>query len=139
MADSSGTTLMDLITSDPSSMTAPPPPPPSSSSVTMPPSSGMGKPAAQTERKSKRGTLMQIQSDTISAAKAALNPVRTNIMPQKQKKKPVSYAQLARSIHELAATSDQKSSQKQLVHHVFPKLAVYNSVDPSLAPSLLMV
>jgi hypothetical protein len=25
------------------------------------------------------------------------------------------------------------------VHHVFPKLAVYNSVDPSLAPSLLMV
>ncbi|KAL7191013.1 hypothetical protein ACSBR2_023147 [Camellia fascicularis] len=143
MADSSGTTLMDLITSDPSSMTAPPPPPPSSSSssssVAMPPSSGMGKAAAQTERKSKRGTLMQIQSDTISAAKAALNPVRTNIMPQKQKKKPVSYAQLARSIHELAATSDQKSSQKQLVHHVFPKLAVYNSVDPSLAPSLLML
>lgn len=82
---------------------------------------------------------MQIQSDTISAAKAALNPVRANIMPQKQKRKPVSYAQLARSIHELAATSDQKSSQKQLVHHVFPKLAVYNSVDPSLAPSLLML
>jgi hypothetical protein len=25
------------------------------------------------------------------------------------------------------------------VNHVFPKLAVYNSVDPSLAPSLLMV
>ncbi|KAL5991580.1 hypothetical protein ACLOJK_012489 [Asimina triloba] len=60
-------------------------------------------------------------------------------MPQRQKKRPVSYAQLARSIHELAATSDQKSSQKQLVHHVFPKLAVYNSVDPSLAPSLLML
>ncbi|GFS44291.1 SH3 domain-containing protein [Actinidia rufa] len=103
-----------------------------------PPPSSMGKPA-QTDRKSKKGTLMQIQSDTISAAKAALNPVRTNIMPQKQKKKPVSYAQLARSIHELAATSDQKSSQKQLVHHVFPKLAVYNSVDPSLAPSLVML
>lgn len=33
----------------------------------------------------------------------------------------------------------QKSSQRQLVHQVFPKLAVYNSVDPSLAPSLLMV
>ncbi|KHN16707.1 hypothetical protein glysoja_002804 [Glycine soja] len=65
--------------------------------------------------------------------------VRTNIMPQRQKKKPVSYSQLARSIHELAATSDQKSSQRQLVHHVFPKLAVYNSVDPSLAPSLLML
>lgn len=78
---------------------------------------------------------MQIQSETISAAKA----VRSNIMPVKQKKRPVSYAQLARSIHELAATSDQKSSQKQLIHHVFPKLAVYNSVDPSLAPSLLML
>ena len=25
------------------------------------------------------------------------------------------------------------------MNHVFPKLAVYNSVDPSLAPSLLMV
>ncbi|KAJ0921749.1 hypothetical protein HanPSC8_Chr05g0195281 [Helianthus annuus] len=52
---------------------------------------------------------------------------------------PVSYAQLARSIHELAASSDQKKSQRELVHHVFPKLAVYNSVDPSLAPSLLML
>ncbi|KAH1251615.1 hypothetical protein GmHk_05G014449 [Glycine max] len=139
MADSSGTTLMDLITADPT-------PAPSSSSTaaassapTAPASlpSALGKPPA--EKKSKRAALMQIQNDTISAAKAALHPVRTNIMPQRQKKKPVSYSQLARSIHELAATSDQKSSQRQLVHHVFPKLAVYNSVDPSLAPSLLML
>ncbi|ONK62002.1 uncharacterized protein A4U43_C08F35790 [Asparagus officinalis] len=79
---------------------------------------------------------MQFQNDTILAAKA-LNPVRT--AQRQRKKKPVSYSQLARSIHELAATSDQKSSQKQLVNHVFPKLAVYNSVDPSLAPSLLML
>ncbi|GMJ13209.1 TPLATE-associated SH3 domain containing protein [Hibiscus trionum] len=96
------------------------------------------------EKKSKRAALMQIQHDTISVAKAALHPVRAaNIVShhkQKQKqKKPVSYAQLARSIHELASTSDQKSSQKHLVHHVFPKLAVYNSVDPSLAPSLIML
>uniref|UniRef100_A0A5B6YHF8 SH3 domain-containing protein n=1 Tax=Davidia involucrata TaxID=16924 RepID=A0A5B6YHF8_DAVIN len=138
MADSAGTTLMDLITSDPSSASAPPPPSSSASSATLSPPTALGKPV-QADRKSKKATLMQIQSDTISAAKAAFNPVRTNIMPQKQKKKPVSYAQLARSIHELAATSDQKSSQKQLVHHVFPKLAVYNSVDPSLAPSLLML
>ncbi|KAL3021681.1 hypothetical protein AAZX31_05G205700 [Glycine max] len=126
MADSSGTTLMDLITADPT-------PAPSSSSTaaassapTAPASlpSALGKPPA--EKKSKRAALMQIQNDTISAAKAALHP-------------PVSYSQLARSIHELAATSDQKSSQRQLVHHVFPKLAVYNSVDPSLAPSLLML
>ncbi|KAG2668107.1 hypothetical protein I3760_15G144300 [Carya illinoinensis] len=138
MADSTGTTLMDLITADPtpapasSSASAAPTPGPSSA-----PPTALGKPA--TEKKSKRATLMQIHNDTVSVAKAALNPVRTNIMPQKQKKKPVSYSQLARSIHELAATSDQKSSQKQLVHHVFPKLAVYNSVDPSLAPSLLML
>ncbi|KAE9462868.1 hypothetical protein C3L33_05223, partial [Rhododendron williamsianum] len=141
MADSSGTTLMDLITSDPAppaAAAAPPPPAASSAAAFPPPYTGSGKPA-QADRKAKKGTLMQIQSDTISAAKAALNPVRTNIMPQRQKKKPVSYGQLARSIHELAASSDQKSSQKQLVHHVFPKLAVYNSVDPSLAPSLLML
>nr|XP_016508403.1 PREDICTED: uncharacterized protein LOC107825990 [Nicotiana tabacum] len=135
MADSTGTTLMDLITSDPSSTSStssqstPAAPPPS-----LPSQTATVAASASTDRK-KKGTLMQIQSDTISAAKA----VRANIMPQKQKKKPVSYAQLARSIHELAATSDQKSSQRQLVHHVFPKLAVYNSVDPSLAPSLLMV
>ncbi|KAI3849319.1 hypothetical protein MKW92_002905 [Papaver armeniacum] len=130
--DASGTTLMDLITSDPSSA-------PASTSSTTP--SILGKPAQKpvpTEKRSKRGTLMQIQSDTMAVAKA-LNPVRTNMMTSKQKRKPVSYAQLARSIHELAASSDQKSSQKQLVHHVFPKLAVYNSVDPSVAPSLLML
>ncbi|XP_014508625.1 uncharacterized protein LOC106768158 [Vigna radiata var. radiata] len=139
MADSSGTTLMDLITADPttattsSSSAATSTAPTASSSLP----SALGKPLA--EKRSKRAALLQIQNDTISAAKAALHPVRTNIMPQKQKKKPVSYSQLARSIHELAATSDQKSSQRQLVHQVFPKLAVYNSVDPSLAPSLLML
>ncbi|OMP05175.1 hypothetical protein CCACVL1_02029, partial [Corchorus capsularis] len=147
--DSSGTTLMDLITADP----APVPAASSSSSnaqsnaaATPPPTSSTQPQHLSTkttlgEKRSKRAALMQIQNDTLSAAKAALHPVRANIMPhQKQKqKKPVSYAQLARSIHELAATSDQKSSQKQLVHHVFPKLAVYNSVDPSLAPSLLML
>ncbi|XP_057540987.1 uncharacterized protein LOC130818794 isoform X2 [Amaranthus tricolor] len=145
MADSSGMTLMDLMTSDPkavlpssSSSSSSSTPAPSSSSQmaaspTRPPPTSLGKPV--TDRKSKRTTLLQIQNDTISAAKA----VRANIMPQKQKKRPVSYAQLARSIHELAATSDQKNSQRQLVNHVFPKLAVYNSVDPSLAPSLLML
>lgn len=126
---------MDLITADPKAAPAP-----ASSSAPVPvnspsklPPSALGKPVS--DRKAKRTTLMQIQNDTISAAKA----VRANILPQKQKKRPVSYAQLARSIHELAATSDQKNSQRQLVNNVFPKLAVYNSVDPSLAPSLLML
>ncbi|KQK22427.1 uncharacterized protein LOC100843701 [Brachypodium distachyon] len=134
--DSSGTTLMDLITSDPSAASAP------GASSQQPSSSGgggsLGRPApAAADRKSKRATLMQIQSDTISAAKA-FNPVKA--LPQRnRKKKPVSYSQLARSIHELAATCDQKSSQRQLVNSVFPKLAVYNSVDPSVAPSLLML
>ncbi|XP_019446466.1 PREDICTED: uncharacterized protein LOC109349882 [Lupinus angustifolius] len=141
MADSSGTTLMDLITADPT----PAPTASSASSSAASPAmtppvglpSALGRPAG--ERKSKRAALMQIQSDTVSAAKAALKPVRANIMPQRQRKKPVSYSQLARSIHELAATCDQKKSVRQLVHNVFPKLAVYNSVDPSLAPSLLML
>ncbi|WVZ56384.1 hypothetical protein U9M48_006925 [Paspalum notatum var. saurae] len=126
--DSSGTTLMDLITSDPSAAPAAGASSQQSSSSAGGVSSLLGKPAASAaDRKSRKGTLMQIQSETISAAKA-LNPV-----------KPVSYAQLARSIHELAATCDQKSSQRQLVNSVFPKLAVYNSVDPSVAPSLLML
>ncbi|CAN6301447.1 unnamed protein product [Urochloa humidicola] len=140
--DSSGTTLMDLITSDPSAASG------AGASSQQQSSSGgggggsvgslLGKPMASTaDRKSKRGTLTQIQNETISAAKA-LNPVK--VLPQRnRKKKPVSYAQLARSIHELAATCDQKSSQRQLVNSVFPKLAVYNSVDPSVAPSLLML
>lgn len=128
-------TLMDLISSD--STTAPPPHSPSVTSSSVVPPQPTNQ---QSDRKPKKGTLMQIQSETISAAKAAAVRGTNIIMPQKNhKKKPVSYAQLARSIHELAATSDQKSSQKQLVHHVFPKLAVYNSVDPSLAPSLIML
>ncbi|KAI3513565.1 hypothetical protein L1887_20901 [Cichorium endivia] len=137
MADSSGTTLMDLISSDPTS--APPPPSTSAQASTAShqrAASPFSKPVTATtttERKSKKSTLMQIQSDAVSAARAAVR------IPHKHKKKPVSYAQLARSIHELAASSDQKKSQRQLVHHVFPKLAVYNSVDPSLAPSLLML
>ncbi|KAL6907590.1 hypothetical protein ACP4OV_002629 [Aristida adscensionis] len=140
MADSSGKTLMDLITSDPSAG-------PVAGAASQQSSSGASplaaRPAAPPpaapppDRKSRKGTLMQIQNDTISAAKA-LNPVKA--LPQRnRKKKPVSYAQLARSIHELAATCDQKSSQRQLVNSVFPKLAVYNSVDPSVAPSLLML
>ncbi|KAJ8642448.1 hypothetical protein MRB53_019142 [Persea americana] len=131
-----GTTLMDLITADPSTVSQSTPAAAAAASASAP--STLGKPPQPDRRPPKKGTFMQIQSDTISVAKA-LNPVRTNIIPQKQKKKPVSYSQLARSIHELAAASDQKSSQKQLVNHVFPKLAVYNSVDPSIAPSLLML
>lgn len=80
---------MDLITSDPApqaAAAAPPPPAASPAAAFPPPYTGSGKPA-QADRKAKKGTLMQIQSDTISAAKAALNPVRTNIMPQRQKKK----------------------------------------------------
>nr|GEV76037.1 SH3 domain-containing protein [Tanacetum cinerariifolium] len=137
MADSSGTTLMDLISSDapppqPPQQQQQPPPPTSSAAAARPASPLFSKPI--TDRKSKRSTLMQIQSDAVSAARAAVR-----IPNNRHKKKPVSYAQLARSIHELAASSDQKKSQRQLIHHVFPKLAVYNSVDPSLAPSLLML
>ena len=39
------------------------------------------------EKRSKQSALMQIHSDIISAAKAALHPVRTNIMPHKHQRK----------------------------------------------------
>lgn len=93
---------MDLITADPSASTSgstglPPSSAsasansasqqPTTGSVTTTSSSSSSGKTILGEKKSKRATLMQIQSDTISAAKAALNPMKTNIMPQKQKKK----------------------------------------------------
>lgn len=88
----SGMSLMDLITSDPvpassGSVTSNPPPNTSySSSMTnLTPASTLGK-LPPSEKKTKRSALLKIQSETISAAKA-LNPVRANIMPQRQKKK----------------------------------------------------
>lgn len=72
---------MDLITADPAK------PPSSSSSSPAAQPTALGKPVVPGEKKSKKATLIQMQNDTISAAKAALNPVRANIMPQKQKKK----------------------------------------------------
>ncbi|CAI5984216.1 unnamed protein product [Closterium sp. NIES-64] len=50
----------------------------------------------------------------------------------------VSYGQLATALKEAAGSTDQKKRQ-QLVALVFPKLAVYNSVDPSLATALLLL
>jgi len=78
---------MDLITADPTTATTSSSSSATSTATTAPSSlpSALGKPLA--EKRSKRAALMQIQNDTISAAKAALHPVRTNIMPQKQKKK----------------------------------------------------
>uniref|UniRef100_A0A0D9VSA1 SH3 domain-containing protein n=1 Tax=Leersia perrieri TaxID=77586 RepID=A0A0D9VSA1_9ORYZ len=157
--DSSSTTLMDLITSDPSAAPAAGASSQQSSSSAAAAAAGgpLGRPApAPADRKSKKSSLMQIQNETISAATATAKAIN-KALPQRNRKKkaslccpllcappsastpPVSYAQLARSIHELAATCDQKSSQRQLVNSVFPKLAVYNSVDPSVAPSLLML
>jgi len=95
---------MDLITADPgpapkSSGSSEAPTPPASqqptgsmsystptTTTTASSSSGSGK-TMLGERKSKRATLMQIQNDTISAAKAAMKTTAgINIMPQKQKK-----------------------------------------------------
>lgn len=92
---------MDLISADPSttssaatassgSMTAAapspaaaPPPPAMATPPTM--SGGVSSRSTLGEKKSKRAALMQIQSDTVSAAKAVLNPVRGSYMQQKQK------------------------------------------------------
>nr|AAP06840.1 unknown protein [Oryza sativa Japonica Group] len=121
--DSSSTTLMDLITSDPSAVPAggaSSHQQSSSSAAAAAAGGALGRPApAPADRKSKRGTLSQIQNETISAAKA-LNKA----LPQRNRKK---------------KATRLKSSQRQLVNSVFPKLAVYNSVDPSVAPSLLML
>lgn len=80
---------MDLITADPTtaSSTASTSSAASSSATAAPAAqpTALGKPAG--EKKSKRATFMQIQTDTLTVAKAALAPVRTNIMPQRQKKK----------------------------------------------------
>ncbi|KAJ9548414.1 hypothetical protein OSB04_020957 [Centaurea solstitialis] len=123
--ESSGKTFIDLISSDHPKSTSSTTPQ-ASSQLPRSPFKMTAIPTLMTtmgdKRYYKKPNLMQMQNDAVSAAK-----------------KPVSYALLARSIHELAASSDQKKSQRQLVHHVFPKLAVYNSVDPSLAPSLLML
>ncbi|XP_021837019.2 uncharacterized protein [Spinacia oleracea] len=67
-------------------------------STTMPPPSSLGKPV--TDWKSKRTTLMQIQNETISAAKA----VRANILPQKQKKRVVKLSEC--EIYNYNADSD---------------------------------
>ncbi|XP_056683296.1 uncharacterized protein [Spinacia oleracea] len=67
-------------------------------STTMPPPSSLGK--SVTDRKSKRTTLMQIQNETISAAKA----VRANILPQKQKKRVVKLSEC--EIYSYNADSD---------------------------------
>ncbi|GJY69945.1 zinc finger, CCHC-type containing protein [Tanacetum coccineum] len=83
--DSSGTRLMDVISLD-----APPPqppqqqqPPPSSAAAARPASLLFSKPI--TDRKSKRSTLMQIKSDVVSAARAAVR------IPNNKHKKKVIY------------------------------------------------
>ncbi|KAI5065823.1 hypothetical protein GOP47_0018447 [Adiantum capillus-veneris] len=127
--ESGSTTLMDLITSDPASL-------PANSAL---PALGKGTPDPSKASR-KPGSLQAAGSAAESLSPARLiSPVKTSLGPLAKKKKPVSYSQLARSLHELAAAADQKSSSTQLVHQIFPKLAVYNSVDPSLAPSLLML
>lgn len=84
--DSSGTTLMDLITSDPTAAAAPGGISNSSSSGA---ASGaapttLGKPVS-TDRKSKKSTFTQIQNETMSAARA----INRNLPQRRRKKKKV--------------------------------------------------
>ncbi|KAG0603461.1 hypothetical protein M758_10G096300 [Ceratodon purpureus] len=123
MAQEPGASLMDLITSDP----AP------SGNPTFPP---LGKSERPSKNVPPRKSNVQMTPELLSSIKTSV-PVKTSLGLPKQKKKPVSYSHLARSLQELSASADQKTAAKQLVHQVFPKLAVYSSVDPSLAPSLL--
>jgi hypothetical protein len=74
---------MDLITEDPAPAPAPATASIDSSAEAQP--TALGMPAG--EKRSKNTSLMRIHSETVSAFKAAQNPVRANIFPQKQKKK----------------------------------------------------
>eukprot|EP00249_Psilotum_nudum_P022201 c28414_g1_i1 orf=316-3969(-) len=125
--DSGSSTLMDLITSDPGPLAA--------SLSSLP---ALGKGSSGDRKSSKKPGSLMVPVESLSPGRV-LSPVKAGLGTLTRKKKPLSYSQLARSLHELSAAADQKSSQNQLVHQVFPKLAVYNSVDPSLAPSLLML
>jgi len=97
LQESSGTTLMDLISADPTPVPAQSTSSSASSTASQPTSASasssshlhhpMSTKTTLGEKKSKRATLMQIQNDTISVAKAALNPVKANIMPQRQRQK----------------------------------------------------
>ena len=80
LQDSSGTTLMDLITVDPTLALALASAASTSSSTTT-----LWK--LSWEKRSKQSALMQIHSNIISAAKAAFHPVCTNIMPHKHQRK----------------------------------------------------
>jgi hypothetical protein len=98
--DSSGTTLMDLITSDPKAVAATGGVPSSSSTGAASgtgltkPGAGLTKPGAglttlgkpvSTDRKSKKSTFTQIQNETISAARA----INRNLPQRRRKKKKV--------------------------------------------------
>jgi hypothetical protein len=120
-----GTSLMDLITADP----APP------GNPAFPPL-GVNPTADRTKPTPPRKSTSQPPTTDLLVSTKAPTPTKSSLAPLKQKRKPVSYSQLARALQELASATDQKSSHK-LLHQVFPKLAVYSSVDPSLAPSLL--
>jgi hypothetical protein len=122
-----GTSLMDLITADPA-----PPGNPAFPPLGMNPTPDRTKPTPP-----RKSTSQPPTTDLLVSIKAP-TPTKSSLAPLKQKRKPVSYSQLARALQELASATDQKSSHK-LLHQVFPKLAVYSSVDPSLAPSLLKV
>lgn len=87
--DSSGTTLMDLITSDPTAAAAASGASGGVSSSSSSAASGavpstLGKPVS-TDRKSKKSTFTQIQNETISAARA----INRNLPQRRRKKKKV--------------------------------------------------
>ncbi|KAL3696977.1 hypothetical protein R1sor_011053 [Riccia sorocarpa] len=81
---------------------------------------------------------IQLPTETSSPARVLSPPtVKTGL--GQRRKKPLTYSQLARLLSDLAGSPDLKNAQKQLLVQVFPKLAVYSSVDPSLVPPLLQL
>ncbi|KAG6554798.1 hypothetical protein Mapa_003818 [Marchantia paleacea] len=96
-------------------------------------------PSGDGSAKKPPGTMnLQVPTETMSPARVLSPPIMKTGLGQR-KKKPLTYSQLARLLNDLAASPDQKNAQKQLQVQVFPKLAVYSSVDPSLVPALLQL
>eukprot|EP00271_Cylindrocystis_brebissonii_P002242 TRINITY_DN12688_c0_g1_i1.p1 TRINITY_DN12688_c0_g1~~TRINITY_DN12688_c0_g1_i1.p1 ORF type:complete len:1176 (+),score=259.12 TRINITY_DN12688_c0_g1_i1:411-3938(+) len=52
-------------------------------------------------------------------------------------RKHLTYGHLARQLKELSAAPEYRKGITQMVSSTFPKLCVYNSVDPSIAPALV--
>jgi hypothetical protein len=97
-----GTSLMDLITADPA-----PPGNPAFPPLGVNPTPDRTKPTPP-----RKSTSQPPTTDLLVSIKAP-TPTKSSLAPLKQKRKPVSYSQLARALQELASATDQVSKPQK--------------------------